>query len=105
MEKFENKKGEIGVVFSPGFGAGWSTWASPEHRNFLTMDVEIVSAIIDGDYQLAADIARMAIPDIYTGGAEGLIVGWVEKGEQFEIIEYDGSERLVIIGQTIHQVA
>lgn len=26
MEKYYNQNGELAVLISPGFGAGWSTW-------------------------------------------------------------------------------
>jgi len=98
MNKFKNEKGEIGVVYSPGFGAGWSTWEDSEHRDFLIMDKGIVSAVLNKDYQLAIDLAKAKVPHFYTGGAEDLVVEWIREGEQFEITEYDGNETLSIIG-------
>ena len=26
VEKYYNENGELGVLISPGFGAGWSSW-------------------------------------------------------------------------------
>lgn len=26
VEKYYNENDELGVLYSPGFGAGWSTW-------------------------------------------------------------------------------
>ena len=35
VEKYYNENGELGVLISPGFGAGWSSWNCDEceHRN------------------------------------------------------------------------
>ena len=30
VEKYYNENGELGVLYSPGFGAGWSTWSNEE---------------------------------------------------------------------------
>ena len=30
VEKYYNENGELGVLYSPGFGAGWSTWHNEE---------------------------------------------------------------------------
>lgn len=30
MEKYYNDKSELGILISPGWGAGWSTW----HKDF-----------------------------------------------------------------------
>lgn len=98
MEKFE-KDGQVAVLYSPGYGVGWSTWASDDIRESMCMNAEIVQAVIDGDKSKAAEIAERLHPDVNTGGCDGLTVGWVPKGEAFEITEFDGHESLVVIGQ------
>ena len=30
VEKYYNENGELGVLISPGFGAGWSSWNCDE---------------------------------------------------------------------------
>lgn len=35
VEKYENDKGQIGVIVSGGYGAGWSTW---ERTNIITSE-------------------------------------------------------------------
>ena len=104
MEKIE-VDGKVAVLYSPGYGAGWSTWANDEHKESLCMNAEIVQAVLNSDRSLAAAIAERLHPGVYTGGARDLRVGWVPKGEQFEITEYDGSESLVIIGQQQYMIA
>jgi len=104
MEKIE-RDGKIAVLVSPGFGAGWSTWAEQDQREALCMDSEIVQAVIDGDISKAVKIARKKCGDFYEGGAGDLVVDWVPKGAAFEINEYDGSESLHIIGDRKYLVA
>lgn len=96
------KDGKVAVLYSPGYGAGWSTWNNEEWRALLTMHRDIVQCVLDNDKNKAAEIAEKLICDI-TGnkdeyvcvlGAEDLTVRWLDKGTQFEITEYDGSESL-----------
>lgn len=97
MEKIE-KDGKVAVLISPGFGAGWSTWA-PNYKEILCMDADIVQAVLDGDIAKAVEIAKRKCGNFFDGGAEHLKVVWVPKGKKFEIEEYDGYERLHVIGE------
>lgn len=90
MKKVE-RDGKVAVLYSPGFGAGWASW-NAEYAEVLCMDAEIVQAVIDKDIPKAVQIAMEKCPGIYPGGAEKLKVVWLDKGETFEIHEYDGSE-------------
>ena len=102
MKKFE-KDGMIGVLYSPGFGAGWSTWTNTNAEG-MCMDRDLVEAVLKEDFRTAATIAEERY-DAYTGGVDDLVVEWVDKGDQFEISEYDGNERLVMIGQQTYMIA
>ena len=91
-------------MISPEVGAGWSTW-NGEHRDVLLFDAEIVQAVLDGDADKAALIAKRKCADAYTGGSGGLTVRWLDKGSVFEVEEYDGSESLHVIGERNYAVA
>lgn len=104
MEKII-KGGKTAVLYSPGFGAGWSTWADDNIRESMCMNAEIVQAVLDGDKKKAAEVARRLHPNVYTGGAEDLTVEWVPQGEAFEVTEYDGNENVVVIGQQKYMIA
>jgi hypothetical protein len=93
MEKLI-KDGMVAVVYSPGFGAGWSTW-NRNHAEFLSLNKDIAQAVLDGDIDKAVAIAEEHCGDIYTGGADGLKIEWVYPGQSFRINEYDGSESVV----------
>lgn len=103
MNKIE-KDGMIAVLYSPGYGAGWSTWNS-YCKETLCMDSEIVQAVIDGDINKAIEVALKKCPDIYTGGAEDLVVEWVKKGDMFEISEYDGNESIRTFDASEYMIA
>lgn len=103
MEKFI-KDGQVAVLYSPGYGAGWSTWAY-EGREALVFDVDIVKAVLNNDVKLAKEIAERKYPEQYNGGIDELVVGWVPQGEEFDIREYDGNESLQIIGKSSFFVA
>ena len=88
------RDGKVAVLYSPGFGAGWSTWNNDEYREFLLHDeklvelvetkqkgkiVEYVKSVYPGEYLTLLDLAELEIE-------------WVPCGTQFIITEYDGSE-------------
>ena len=103
MNKLE-KDGKVAVMFSPGFGAGWSTW-NTKIRDALLFDPEIAQAVLDGDKLKAGIIAARKFPDGHFGGARDLTVEWLDKGTVFDVEEYDGSESLHIIGDRGYSVA
>ena len=105
MKKLE-KDGKVAVVYSPGFGAGWSTWNDSDSKEFLCMHAGIIQAVLDKDFEKAKSIAEAEVGNsFYGGGAEDLVVEWLNKGEQFEITEYDGSENINIVGKQSYMIA
>ena len=93
------RDGMVAVLYSPGYGAGWSTWAhNDDIAKFITFDRRLVAAAernATGDEveELLADIFG---PDTYvgTGGWSQIQIAWVKKGQRFQIAEYDGSESI-----------
>ena len=88
-----NDNGEVAVLYSPGFGAGWYTWASNEHPS-MVLDRELAQAVLDGDHARALQIAEVKWPDEYHGGVADLKIEWMRPGTCFRIEEYDGSESI-----------
>ena len=86
--------GKVAVLYSPGFGAGWSTWAYGDTEQAMAMDRDLVLAFLDGGVDALVKITAQKYPDNYTGGAEDVVVAWLPEGTRFEIREYDGSETL-----------
>ena len=89
-EKFI-RDGKVAVLYSPGYGAGWSTW-NREYAEELLFDSRIVSALLNDGSEAAEAVAEELYPDTYTGGASDLQVRWLDPNCQFQISEYDGSE-------------
>ena len=97
--------GKVAVLYSPGFGAGWSTWAYGDTEQAMAMDKELVQAFLEGGVDALVKITAQKYPDNYLGGAEDLEVAWLPVGTAFEIREYDGSETLHTIGDTHYWTA
>lgn len=94
--KMFKKNGKVGVIISPGFGAGFSTW---NDRSMAT-DYDLVDALLKGDMTRFKYIADEKYGDWYDGGTVNLKVVWVPEGSRFMIKEYDGNESLVILDDT-----
>ena len=87
-----NENGNIAVLYSPGFGAGWYTWnqESPE----IIFDPSIVKFVEKEKWEELKVYVELKYPEIYTGGMQDLKVEWIPEGTLFKINEYDGSESI-----------
>ena len=91
------RNNKVAVLYSPGFGAGWSTWCHDDASVRLAMifDPQIADIVDQGraDWQEQAQaIAQIKYPESYLGGLMDLKVKWLPVGTQFRVIEYDGNE-------------
>lgn len=111
MSKVEKlvRDGRVAVLYSPGFGAGWSTWASqPDCARAMLFDTQIADIVDRGEdgWRGAAEaIAEIKYPDEYLGGLGDLQVAWLPVGTEFVVEEYDGSESIKIRNDVEWQVA
>ncbi len=96
--------GKVAVLYSPGYGAGWSTW-NTEHKEFLLFNKRLVQAVLDNNRSKAARIAESHCKDIYAGGADDLRIMWLDPNDKFRVQEYDGSERIELLGEIDFEVA
>ena len=95
------RDGKVAVLYSPGFGAGWSTWNS--QSTDLVFDPVIVDFVLNKSENWIEGVlayCSIAYPDVYTGGVPGLKVEWISSGTQFFIGEYGGSESIVVNVET-----
>lgn len=96
VELYVNGMDEVGVLYSPGFGAGWSTW----NRDCYAYDKRIVEKFIEDPelfHREGPDLDAFMFDlgyDGYYGGAGDLRLTFVPKGTLFRIDEYDGSESI-----------
>ena len=86
------KDGKVGVLVSPGFGAGFSTWGYPTEAIF---DPTLIELVENEKFQEAVDYCESKWPKEYSGGVQDLRVVWIDEGREFIIEEYDGSESLM----------
>lgn len=98
------RDGKVAVLVSPGFGAGWSTWA--DDKEGALFSPEIVEWVENGKPDVSIEQqdeweSRYG----YTGGLYQVGIEWVPQGTRFYIDEYDGSESLVTIGPDFGEVA
>lgn len=85
------KDGKVGVLVSPGFGAGFSTWGYPMEAIF---DPTLIELVENQKIQEAVDYCESTWKGEYSGGVQDLVVFWVPEGTKFQIVEYDGSESI-----------
>ena len=103
-EKLE-RDGKIAVLYSPCYGAGWSTWNTESEYRGILFDREIVELVLAGNLDAAISLAEKKYPGVYTSGGGDLTVEWVPKGEPFIVEEYDGAENVTIISPDFGTVA
>jgi hypothetical protein len=61
MNKIEKKMAILLFCSLRALGQVGATWNDDQYREMLTMDADIVQAVLDGDRQKAADIATKKI--------------------------------------------
>lgn len=98
------KDGLTAVIYSPGYGAGWSSWAEHAERSLLLFDPHIVDLILERDAglidlatfsQRVEQIWQLKGYQSYLNNQQ-LEIAWVPTGSKFRIHEYDGSETVVL---------
>lgn len=87
------RDGRVAVLVSPGFGAGWSTWASGDLSEVCLYDPVVVEWVENGKVG-EVPVAHYGDEYFYAGGAGDLVIEWVPVGTAFIINEYDGSESI-----------
>ena len=95
------KDGKIGVLYSPEYGAGWSTWAhNEEHEEAMVFCKELCEAV---DKELPLQqinaIAHEHFPEEYLGGLRNIKLEFIKPGTRFRIDEYDGAESIILLNE------
>lgn len=95
------KDGKVGVLYSPGYGAGWSTWAHNDNaRESMVFCPELCEAVDKGLSQHEIlSIAKAQFPEMYMGGLGNIKIVFLEPGTRFRIDEYDGSEYIISLNE------
>ena len=91
------ENGYVAVLFSPGYGSGWSTW-NEEHPAILFDPTVAEYVRTDGESMDRDSIIKYledTYPGIYIGsGFNSLEIEWIPQGVKFQIVEYDGFESI-----------
>ena len=93
VEKYYNEKGELAVLYSPGWGAGWSTW----NDEALGYDKRIVEYWLNespSSEEMKKFLKSLGYKETYMGGYSSLTIDWIPRGTMFYVDEYDGSESI-----------
>ena len=103
------RDGKVAVLYSPGFGAGWSSWNDKEYKEFLLHDEKLVELVENDRIAGIEDYIKSVYPEtdnfVCTLGAWDLRIQWMEPGTQFIITEYDGNEGIEYNYDTYWNVA
>lgn len=98
--------GKVGILVSPGYGAGWSTWNTTKNGEQLLFDPVVVEMVEDKKGREAIlGYCENKYPNDYLGGVDGLEVVWIPQGTRFRVTEYDGAETLETEYDTDWEVA
>ena len=103
MNKYYDEFGNVGVLYSPGYGAGWSTWNGDDQE--LIFNRDLVEAVLKNDMGKILAIAEKLCPNGYFGGVDSLEVAFIKPGTLFRIDEYDGAESMEIFNKHNYYVA
>lgn len=93
MEKVV-EDGNVKVLYSPGYGAGFYTWGAPVEAIF---DPKLIKLIENENIGEAILYVEETYPKTFTGGVEDLKVALIPEGSKFIIDEYDGSEGIQLL--------
>jgi hypothetical protein len=90
------RDGQVAVVYSRGYGAGWSSWNREYGEEELIFDPGLVELVLANKTDKEIEVyATLKWPGAYLGGLEGLDIRWVPEGTKFHIREEDGNEIVV----------
>ena len=101
---------KVAVLYSPGYGAGWSTWCDNdtliETLLFHPLIVEKVESGHEDEITTEWLVQQFGedFEHVFCGGAGALKIKWLPKGAAFRIDEYDGSET-VITNEQLYYIA
>lgn len=106
VETYKNEDGEVAVLVSCGYGAGWSTWNPYPELAYDKRVIEMFLRLTKTERAALACLGRGATKtiwarqqmekwgykSIYWGGFYNCRIEWVPAGKPFRITEYDGAE-------------
>lgn len=100
------RDGKVAILYSPEFGAGWSTW-NRRHEE-LVFHPKIVDMVLGGrQYEIdecwVVKNLGKEYTDVFCGGVGCLTIKWLPIGAKFLITEYDGAESIITMDDLIFE--
>jgi hypothetical protein len=99
------RDGQVAILYSPGHGAGWSTWAVYNSEGLLFDPVIVDMVENKRDAEAIETYCTDRYGEQYYGGADQLEVAWLPVGTKFFIDEYDGCESVMTESDVVWTVA
>lgn len=101
MQKYL-KDGLVAIIYSPHYGAGWSTWNKDNKQ--CIFDPFIVEQLIQNNSD-CYDVINKYVDENYPKrfcklGLRELKLQWLPIGTKFYIDEYDGYESVKVVDST-----
>jgi len=91
------RDGEVAVLISLDYGAGWSTWCDESNAEVVIFDPDMVAWVENGKVGDPPNMKeKYGFEYFYYGGSPTLEIVWVPVGARFRIKEHDGYESLVL---------
>lgn len=98
------RDGEVAVLYSEDYGAGWSTWNGGLEE--LVFHPKLVEMVLNGRQSeinrgwLVENLGEK-YANVCCLGAGNLTIEWLPIGTKFLITEYDGAESILISNDLI----
>ena len=87
------RDGQVAVLYSPEYGAGWYSCHQIEE---LVFDPSIVAWLEAEETDKILSYVTLKYPDAYVGGLKDLSILWLPEGTVFRVDEYDGNESIYL---------
>ena len=91
-EKYYNENGDLGVLISYGYGAGWSTWNDIN----IAFDKRVIEKYLEkpSSDEMKEYLNTIGYKNTFMGGYSDLELEFIPKGTMFCIHEDDGAESI-----------
>lgn len=98
VETYKNEQGQIAVLVSHGYGAGFVTWSAGYwemawDKRVIDLFTEHQGASYAEDLEPVTEkLEEFGYHNVYLGGWKNLEIEWIDPDTYFRFKEYDGAE-------------
>jgi hypothetical protein len=95
------RNGQVAVLYSPGYGAGWYTW-NPGIPGIVFHPTLVELVEQERSHEITQELCKSLLgltedDHVCVLGASDLCLMWLPIGTPFRIEEYDGSESILTV--------